>query len=104
MYLPLIYLFTYEVSATQGEDAYAFIYGQLIPFSEMEQYKVYQDEQYAVYEVTDLFYTDLDAYIDDFLATPQALYCDENVRERVHNIYEYYKNHENLTFHYNQPD
>lgn len=102
--LPLIYLFTYEASAIR-EDSYAFICGQLLSFEEMEQYKVYQDEQYAVYEVTDLFYTDLDAYIDYFLTTREDIYFDEQVRRRVHNMYDYYRDKENLgsQFYYNLP-
>lgn len=103
--IPLIYMFTYEVSAIQ-EDSYAFLYGQLLSFGEMEPYKVYQDGQYAVYEVTDLFYTDLDAYIDYFLTTRDDIYFDEQIRQRVHNIYDYYKDKETLgsQFYYNLPE
>lgn len=103
--IPLIYLFTYEVAAIQGEDKYAFIYGRLLSFEEMEQYKVYEDEQYAVYEMTDLFYTDLDAYLDYFLTTRNDIYCDEQVRQRVRNIYDYFKDPETLggLMHYHLP-
>lgn len=102
--MPLIYLFTYEVSAIQ-ENSYAFLYGQLLSFEEMESFKVYEDEQYAVYEVTDLFYTDLDAYFDYFLTTRSDIYCDEQVRQRVHNIYDYFKDPETLgsLLHYHLP-
>ncbi len=104
-HIPLIYLFTYEVSAIQAEDAHAFIYGQILSFNEMEPYKVYEDEQYVVYEMTDLFYTDLDAYIDYNLSVNEHIYCDDQVRQRVHNIYDYYKDKENLesAFYYNLP-
>ena len=94
-YLPLIYLFIYEKSAMEVEDPYAFIYGQIITFEDMEQYIVYEDERYVIYEVTDLFYTDLDAYIDYFVST-NDVYFDEQIRERVHNIYDYYKDKESL--------
>ena len=102
--IPLTYLFTYEVSAIR-EDCYAFIYGRLLSFEEMERYKVYEDEQYAVYEVTDLFYTDLDAYLDYFLTTRTDFYCDEQVRQRVHNVYDYFRDSENLggLMHYHLP-
>ncbi len=105
VYLPLLHFFTYEVSAIQQDNAYAFVYGQLLSFDEMESYEVYQDDQYAVYEMTDLFYTDLDAYIDDFLTTDQQIYFDDTIRQRVHNIYSYYKNPEILaaSFHYHLP-
>ena len=105
VYLPLIHLFTYNIADVQGKNNFAFIYGQLHSFDALEKYRVYQDEQYAVYEVTDLFYTDLDAYIDDFLQTGQKLYCDEQIRQRIHNIYDYYKNSDTLrnSFHYHLP-
>lgn len=93
--MPLIYLFIYEKSAMEAEDPYAFIYGQIITFEDMEQYIVYEDERYVIYEVTDLFYTDLDAYIDYFVST-NDVYFDEQIRERVHNIYDYYKDKESL--------
>lgn len=104
--IPLIYMFTYEVAAVQQENTYAFIYGQLLSFEEMEGYKVYEDEQYAVYEVTDLFYTDLDAYIDYFLTTRSDIYCDEQIRQRIHNMYDYFKDPETLgsLFYYNLPE
>ncbi len=105
VYLPLLHFFTYEVSAIQQDNAYAFIYGQLLSFAEMESYKVYQDDQYVVYEMTELFYTDLDAYIDDFLTTDQRIYFDDTIRQRIHNIYNYYKDPEVLeaSFHYHLP-
>ena len=74
-------------------------------FEELKGYKVYEDQQYTVYEVTDLFYTDLDAYLDYFLTTRTDIYSDEQVRQRIRNIYDYYKVKENLTnaFYYNLP-
>ena len=102
--MPLIYLFTYETPAIE-KDSYAFIYGQLLTFEELEAYKVYEDEQYTVYEVTDLFYTDLDAYLDYFITTRNDIYCDAQVRQRVHNIYDYFKDPETLgsLMHYHLP-
>lgn len=94
--LPLIHLFTYEVSDVQRENTFAFLYGRLVSFSELERCKVYQDERYAVYDVTDFFYTDLDAYIDDFLETRQDFWFDDGIRQRIHNIYDYYKDPEVL--------
>ena len=103
--MPLIYLFTYETPMTLEKDNYAFIYGRVMTFEELKGYKVYEDQQYTVYEVTDLFYTDLDAYIDWFLTTRTDIYSDEQVRQRIRNIYDYYKVKENLTnaFYYNLP-
>jgi len=101
--IPLIYLFTYETAAVRAEDAYAFIYGRIIPFSQLEAYKVYEDAQYTVYNATDLFYTDLEAYLAYFRTTRDDIYWDEQLARRVRNIYDYHMNPENLTFHYNLP-
>lgn len=97
--IPLRYLFTYEAQAVQQEGAYAFVYGQILTFSELDENKVYSDEQYVVYDVTELFYTDLDAYIDAFVSG-NSVYFDETLRQRLHNINEYYSDRENLDFSY----
>lgn len=101
--MPLIYLFTYEAASVQTDGAYAFIYGQILPFSRLASYKVYEDAQYVVYNATSLFYTDLDAYLDYFLTTREDIYCDEQVRIRIHAIYDYYSDPDNLTFYYRLP-
>lgn len=93
--LPLIFLFVYDAEAAKDEN-YAFIYGQLHSFEEMEQYKVLEDEHYAIYDATDLIYTDVDAYLDYFLTTRTDIYCDDLIRQRVHNIYEFYQDKENI--------
>ncbi len=97
----LLYYFTFPTQEVKQTDAYAFIYGRVLTFPEMEGSMVYQDELYTVYDMTDLFYTDLDAYIDDFLsAYGGRVYFDEQVRRRIHNIYDYYRDPEKLRFHY----
>lgn len=93
--LPLIFLFVYDARQALPEN-HAFIYGQLHSFEELEPYKVLEDEHYAVYDATDLIYTDLNAYLDHFLAARSDVYCDEQVRQRVHNIYDFYQNRENI--------
>lgn len=97
VYLPLIYLFTFPRSQIESMGDFAFIYGQLVSFGELEDSKVYENEDYVVYELTDMFYTDLDAYLDYFLTTRNDIYFDESVRRRVHNIYDYYKDHDTLS-------
>lgn len=94
-YLPIVYLFVYERSALAAEDPYAFISGRIIPFAEMAEEKVFEDERYVIYDMTDLFYTDLDGYIDDFVGSMSGkvdLYIDEQIRRRVHNMYDYFRN------------
>lgn len=92
--IPVVYLFVYERAALTAENPYAFIYGNIIPFSRMEQDKVYEDDRYVIYDMTDLFYTDLDAYLDDFVSVMKgkvSLYFDEQIRRRVHNVYDYFR-------------
>lgn len=100
--IPLVYLATYETDAVKQEGAFAFLYGRILTFAQLEESKVYEDAQYVVYDVTDLYYTDLDAYIDTFVSG-NAVYFDESVRIRLHNIRDHYREPENLIFYYNIP-
>ncbi|MBQ2854198.1 MAG: hypothetical protein IJE81_01860 [Oscillospiraceae bacterium] len=93
--LPLIFLFVYDAGMAQPEN-YAFIYGRIHSFADLEAYKVLEDEHYAVYDATALIYTDVDAYLDDFLAARPDVYCDEQIRQRVHNVYGFYQDRENI--------
>ena len=93
--LPLIFLFVYDAEMAKDEN-FAFIYGQLHSFAEMEAYKVLEDEHYAVYDATELIYTDVDAYLDYFLTTRTDIYCDDQIRRRIHNIYHFYQDKENI--------
>ena len=98
--IPVVYLFVYERAALTAENPYAFIYGNIIPFSRMEQDKVYEDDRYVIYDMTDLFYTDLDAYLDDFVSVMKgkvSLHFDEQIRRRVHNVYDYFRDAQTLS-------
>lgn len=101
--IPLIYLFTYDADAVQQEGAYAFLSGQIIPFSQLAACKVYEDEQYVVYNATNFFYTDLEAYLRYFLTTRNDIFWDEQMADRIRAVYDYHMDSENLTFHYNLP-
>lgn len=92
--IPLIYIFTYEKSSITDPKNYAFIRGRLLTFEEMEQYKIYEDEQYVCYDASHLFYSDLGQYVESIVSQRSDVYFDEQVWERVQNIYSYYK--ENL--------
>ncbi len=94
--IPLIYIFTYDLNDTADPTNYAFIHGQLLTFEEMAEYKVYEDEQYACYEVTDLFYSDLRKYVERIVSQRSDIYFDEQVWNRVRNIYNYYTDKEEL--------
>lgn len=96
-YIPLVYLFTYDTAALGQEGAFTFVCGRILPFADMENRKVYADEAYTVYDMTDLFYEDLDPYIDTFVSG-NSLYCDEGIRHRLHAIRDYYADPEHLIF------
>ena len=100
--IPLVYIFTYEVNDIRSMQDCAFIHGRLITFEELEQYKVYEDEQYVCYEVSELFYTDLRAHVESMLSQRTDVYFDEQIWSRVENIYNYYtdKNVLNSRFFY----
>lgn len=95
-YLPLVYFFTYLKSDIQSEEDYAFIYGQKLTFQQLEPHKVFENELYVVYEVTDLFYRDLDGYLDDFQRMREDVCLDDTVRRRLHKICDYYRDKEVL--------
>lgn len=94
--LPLVFWLVYDAEAAADWENHAFVYGRILSFGEMEHYKVLQDEHYAIYDVTDLIYTDVDAYLDYFLSCYDTIYCDDQVRQRVHAIYAYYRNRDNF--------
>lgn len=88
--IPLIYVFMYEKNDIQSPQDYAFIRGQLLTFEQMEQYKIYEDEKYVCYDASCLFYTDLRQYVESMVSQRNDVYFDEQVWERVQNIYNYY--------------
>ena len=93
--LPLIFLFVYDAQQAKPEN-YAFIYGQLLSFGELEGCKVLADDHYAIYDATNLIYQDVDAYLDHFLKTRSDVYCDAQIRQRVHNAYTFYQDPDNI--------
>ncbi|MPN26889.1 hypothetical protein SDC9_174315 [bioreactor metagenome] len=97
-YLPLFYIFTYDKEKINVESDYAFIYGQVISFSNLEQYKVYEDEQYICYEASALIYSDLTEYIQNFVSQNPDIRYDKQAQKRVENIYHYYKENLNSSF------
>ncbi len=92
--VPLLYVFIYERNAIQSLQDYVFIRGQLMTFEQMEQYKIYEDGKYICYDASGLFYSDLRRYVESMVSQRSDVYFDEEVWERVQNIYNYYK--ENL--------
>ncbi len=88
--IPLVYIFTYAVSEIKSPQDYAFIHGQLVTFEQLEQNKVYEDDQYVCYEVSSFFYTDLRQYVECLISQRSDIYFDEQIWERVEKIHNYY--------------
>lgn len=102
--IPLIYIFQYNLKELQQSNSYVFIRGKLYNYDELDKYKVYQDDKYVCYNVTELFYKNLEGYVDTYTKDRDDIYMDDGVRTRIRNIYEYYMNKENLekAFYYNK--
>ena len=92
--IPLFYIFTYELEQTQSPESCAFVRGCFLSFEEMEQYKIYQDESYVMYEMSPLFYTELQPYIEDMLLQIRGAYMDEQIWQRVVRCYEHFSKKE----------
>lgn len=87
--LPVTYVMVYDSAQARQPDAYAFIRGQLIPFSDLQPKVVYEDDQYTAFNVTDCFFTDLDTQIAAFLQWRTDLFFNDDVEERIRNVYAY---------------
>ncbi len=92
--VPLIYVLTYEKDKIASSQDCTFINGQFVTFEQMGPYRIYEDEQYVCYDVSHLFYSELRPYVESMVSQRSDVYFDEQVWERVQNIYDYYK--ENL--------
>jgi len=92
--VPLFYLFPYERAAVAGDPLF-FVRGRLLTAAQAAGYLVYEDEEYLCYDFSGLFYSDLDEHLEEFAAQNPGLRWDENARQRVESIYQYY--HENLS-------
>lgn len=92
--LPLLYIFTYEKAEIASDEDYAFVYGQLNTFADLEKFKIYEDDTYVCYELSSLIYSDLREHTDTFIAQSSDNYFDEQIWVRIQNIYNYYRNKE----------
>ena len=91
--MPLFYVFTYDKSQVEQADAYAFIYGQFLSFDQLEAYKIYDDEQYVSYEISELIYSDLWEHTQRFLSQNPQVTFDDSVWAQIERVYGYYKEH-----------
>lgn len=89
--IPLRYVLIYEADSVRNPQDYAFVRGQLLTLAQMEQYRIFGDEKYVCYDVTDLFYSDLLSYVESMVSQRTDVYFDEQVWTRVQNINAYYQ-------------
>lgn len=94
--IPLIYIMTYDTNEIESPQDYTLIRGRLMTFAALEPCKIYEDDRYVCYNVTNIFYSDLDQYVKDFVDARGDVYFDETIRQRVQNIYTYYTDKEIL--------
>lgn len=94
--IPLFYFWIFPRSEIQSPDDYAFIRGNLLTFEEMEAYKVFEDEEYAIYEMHHLVYSDLRNYVEEMLIQNDSIYFNEEIWERIQTFYETYNDREKL--------
>ncbi len=93
--IPVVYLFTYFREDVENAD-YLFVHGQLVPLSEVEDRRVYEDERYVCYELSAYFYTDVQTHAETLCAQRGDVCWNDAARQRVQKIYDYYTNAETL--------
>lgn len=94
--IPLFYLYTYAKADIQSPKDYAFVRGNLLSFEEMEQYKIYEDDEYLIYEMHELFYSDLYTYVQDMMLQFDDIYFTDEVWDRIQRFYNHFSDKEVL--------
>ncbi len=89
--VPLCWYLFYNRSDVEDPEALALIRGQLLSFEALAEDRVWENEYYVCYDVTDLFYTDFDAYVAAVLSQRTDVYSDSQILERLSNIAAYYR-------------
>ncbi len=84
----------YRKEDIKNKNDYVFLYGQLLTIKELEQYKIYEDEQFVFYEISGLLYTDLEVYTKGFVKHRGDVLFNEKIWKQIQEFYTYYK--ENL--------
>ena len=85
--IPLFYFWIFSRNDIKSSEDYAFIRGNLLTFRQMEEYKVYEDDTYAVYEMHHLVYSDLRNYVEEMLIQNDSIYFNEEIWERIQRFY-----------------
>lgn len=93
--IPVVYLFTYFREDVENAD-HLFVHGRLVPLSEVEDRRVYEDERYVCYELSEYFYTDVQTHAETLCEQRGDVCWNEAARLRVQKIYDYYTSTETL--------
>ena len=80
--MPLFYLFCYD-AAQAKPGRYLLCRGRLLDFGELAGHEVYRDGEIVCYNLSELFYNDLDAQLDRFASTRPDVTVTEEVRSAV---------------------
>ena len=94
--IPIFYLWIFAKSDIQSPDDYAFMRGNLLTFRQIEEYKVYEDNEHVIYEMHHLIYSDLRSYVEEMLIQNDSIYFNEEIWERIQHFYNTYNNREIL--------
>ena len=94
--MPLFYLYQYNKADISSPQDYVFMRGNLLTFEEIEPYKVYEDEEYVIYEMHHLIYRDLETYVKDMLLQRDDVYINDQIWQRIENFYDYWSDPENM--------
>jgi len=94
--IPLFYLWIFAKADIQSPDDYAFIRGNLLTFREMEEYKVFEDEDFVIYEMHHLVYSDLRNYVEEMIIQNDSIYFDEEIWERIQRFYDTFSDRERM--------
>lgn len=94
--IPLFYFWIFRRNDIQSPDDYAFVRGNLLTFSEMEEYKVFEDDEYVIYEMHHLVYSDLRNYVEEMLIQNDSIYFNDEIWARIQRFYDTYSNRETL--------
>ena len=94
--IPIFYFWIFAKSDIQSPDDYAFIRGNLLAFHEIDQYKVFEDDDYVIYELHHLVYSDLRNYVEEMLIQNDSIYFNADIWERVQRFYDTYNDQERL--------
>lgn len=89
-YIPVFFPYKFAVADIQSPQDYAFIRGNLLTFEQMEPYKVYEDEQFVIYEMHEFFYSDLRTYVEDMLLQRDDMYFNDEIWKRIEDFYNYF--------------